>query len=76
MLAVCLDKLCPQASLEVMFSGRPCTAKGILTSTWRPLWPSMGGSWGPLGRVLKALGCVLEALGGVLGAPGAVWEAS
>ena len=64
MLAVGLDKLCPQASLASMPFGGPYVAKSLLQGTWRPLWPS----WSPLR-------CVLGALGGVLEACRGVWEA-
>ena len=60
-LAVGLDKLCPQASLASMPFGGPYAAKSLLQGTWRPLWPS----WSPLRCVLGALGGVLEACRGV-----------
>ena len=60
-LAVGLDKLCPQASLVSMPFGGTYAAKSLPQGTWRPLWLS----WAPLGCVLGALGGVWEAYQGV-----------
>ena len=59
--------------------GGPCSAEGLPRGTWRPLWPSMGGSWGPLGHVLGALWPswrLLEASSRRLGGSWALLETS
>ena len=84
--AVGLDKLCPQDGLVVKSFGGPCSAKGLLTGSWRTLWPSMDAP----GDILEASWVLLEAswrlmapswrllgtLGGLWSAAEAVWEAS
>ena len=53
MLAIGLDKLCPQASLAGMSFDSPYAAKTLLQGTWRPLWPP--------GRLLSAFWVLSEA---------------
>ena len=73
-LAVGVDRLCPEDSLVVVSFARPCSADVLPKGSHRPLRPSVRGSWGPLGRALGALGGVLEARGGVWEALGRSWE--